>query len=363
MNIAVDAMGGDYAPASVVEGAVHAAREADISITLVGDEKRIMAELEKFPGTNLPITIKSASEVIEMGESPSLALRKKKNSSIKVAMELVKAGEAKAVVSAGNTGAVLASSIMVLKPLKGIDRPTLATFLPTAREGQMTILVDAGANVDCKATQLFQFGIMGSVYAQYILEKKSPKIGLLSIGEEDNKGNEVSKGAFQLFSQSNLNFIGNVEAKEVFRGAADVLVCDGFTGNIALKIGESLAEMFINTMKAAFSQNFFSKIAYFLMKTHLRDLKTKIDYSEYGGAPLLGINGICIIGHGSSSPKAIKNAVTLAARLAKMDLNDHISREIEHNMAIQSPSGRKMGFLSRVSPYYKSIYSGEKRES
>jgi len=353
MNVAVDAMGGDYAPAAVVEGAVYAAREAGLAITLVGDEKRVLEELKKFPHDNLLITIKPASDVIEMGESPSLALRRKKNSSIKVAMELVKSGEAAAVVSAGNTGAILASSIMILKPLKGIERPTLASFLPTAKSGQMTILVDAGANVDCKAHKLLQFGIMGHAYAQYILDKESPKIGLLSIGEEDNKGNEASREAFQLFNRSGLNFIGNVEAKEVFRGTADVLVCDGFTGNIALKIGESLAEMFISAIKGAFSRNLFSKMAYFFMKTPFQELKAKIDYSEYGGAPLLGINGICIIGHGSSSPKAIKNAIILAARLAEKDLNARISQEITSRLGIQTVPGKKSAFLSWIRPYHQ----------
>jgi len=360
MNIAVDAMGGDYAPASVVEGAVQAVKQAnDIYVTLVGDERRILLELSKFGNTDQRIRIRPASDVIAMDDPPAQALRKKKDSSIKVAMELVKSGEASAVVSAGNTGAILASSIMVFKPIKGIDRPTLATFLPTIREGDFVILVDAGANVDCKAVQLFQFGIMAHVYAQYVLGKRSPKIGLLSIGEEDNKGNEVSKGAFQLFSQSNLNFIGNVEAKEVFRGTADILVCDGFTGNIALKIGEGLAEMFINSMRKAFSQNIWSKLAYFLMRKHLRDFKAKVDYSEYGGAPLLGINGVCIIGHGSSSAKAIKNAISLASKLAKMNLHEHISSEMAQNAALKATMGKRSGFFRRVNPYYKSFYSGE----
>lgn len=348
MNIAVDAMGGDHAPAAIVEGAVYAARETGFSITLVGDEKKVLEELKKFPTDNLPITIRPATEVIEMDETPALALRRKKNSSIQVAMELVKSGEAQAVVSAGNTGAVLASSMMILKPLKGIERPTLATFLPTAKKDQRTILVDAGANVDCKAVKLFQFGIMGHAYAQHILGIESPKIGLLSIGEEDHKGNELSKEAFQLFNQSGLNFIGNVEAKEVFRGTADVLVCDGFTGNIALKIGEGLAEMFMDTIKAAFTRSLFSKMTYFFMKKHFQELRTKIDYSEYGGAPLLGINGICIIGHGRSSPKAIKNAITLAASLVEKDLNGYLSQEITSHLSLQSLQRKKTAFLSWI---------------
>lgn len=249
---------------------------------------------------------------------------------MKIGVDLVKNGEAGAFVSAGNTGAVLAYCTIILRPLKGVDRPAIAIQLPTLTG--TSILLDAGANVDCKTTQLFQFGIMGHVFAKYILEKENPGVGLLSIGEEDSKGNEITKEVFQMLKSSHINFIGNLEGKEVYRGNADVIVCDGFTGNVALKISESLAEMIGTNLKNLFNTNWTSKIGYFLLKPHLDEFKKKVDYSETGGAPLLGINGVCIIAHGSSSPKAIKNAINRANELIEKKINQHIQDDIELNL-------------------------------
>lgn len=350
LKIALDAMGGDYSPQASVAGAALAWQEFGPHLILVGDEKAIGQELEKFPQARPFLQIQPATEVIEMKDNPAQALRRKRNSSIGVAAELVKRGEAHAVVSAGNTGATLAASLLILKPLKGIDRPAIATFLPTASPQGFSILLDAGANVDCKADQLFQFGIMGHVYAQSILGTDSPRVGLLSIGEEDTKGNEVSKEAHRLLSKTSLNFIGNIEGREVFQGKADVIVCDGFTGNVALKIGESVAEMFANTMREAFTSSWRTRLAYLLMRSRFQALKKRIDYAEYGGAPLLGVNGVCIIGHGRSSPKAIKNAIGLAHRLLEKDLNDYIRAGIELNSELH-------GFKERKGRFWKSLQS------
>ena len=342
MKIAVDAMGGDHAPGAIVEGAVLAAREDGTEIILTGDEARIKAELEKFKDhSSLPIRVEHAEQVVEMDEAPAKVLRNKKKSSMKIGVDLVKAGEAGAFVSAGNTGAVLAYCTIILRPLKGVDRPAIAIQLPTLTG--TSILLDAGANVDCKTTQLFQFGIMGHVFAKYILEKENPTVGLLSIGEEDSKGNEITKEVFQMLKSSHINFMGNLEGKEVYRGNADVIVCDGFTGNIALKISESLAEMIGTNLKNIFMTNWASKLGYFFLKPHLAEFKKKVDHSETGGAPLLGINGVCIIAHGSSSPKAIKNAIKRAKELIEKKINQHIQDDIELNL-----DERKGGLWSSI---------------
>ncbi|MBI2878072.1 MAG: phosphate acyltransferase PlsX [Candidatus Tectomicrobia bacterium] len=343
-RIAVDAMGGDHAPRAIVEGAVLAVEEFPLQVILVGQEQAIRPELERFPQALSTIQIQPAADVIEMNETPSQALRRKRNSSVQVALDLVKRGEAQAAVTAGNTGAALAASMLVLRPLKGIDRPAIATFLPTATPKGISILLDAGANVDCRGSQLFQFGLMGSVYAQHALEVESPRVGLLSIGEEDTKGNEASKEAYQLLSKSSLNFIGNIEGKEVFQGKAEVIVCDGFTGNVALKIGESLAEMFEKMLREAFTASWRTKLAYLLVRPHLQAFKKRVDYSEYGGAPLLGVNGICIIGHGRSSAKAIKNAIGLSQRLVEKDLNGCIRAGSELNSELQEAKEPKKRF-------------------
>ncbi len=331
MKIVVDAMGGDYAPESAVEGAVMAAREYETEIILTGLSDKIHAVLDRLdPDHNLPILVVHADEVVEMHDSPGKVLRSKRKSSMKIGLDLVKDGTASAFLSAGNTGAVLAYSTVILRPLSGVDRPAIAIQLPTLKGN--AILLDAGANVDCKTSQLFQFGIMGHVFAEYILGKKNPRVGLLSIGEEDGKGNEIVKEAFQMLKASHINFIGNVEGKEVYRGNADVIVCDGFTGNVALKISESLAEMIGTNLKRMFQSNWLSKLGYLLLKPQLDEFKKKVDYSETGGAPLLGVNGVVIIAHGSSSAKAIKNAINRARELSEKNINAHIREGIESNL-------------------------------
>jgi len=331
MKIAVDAMGGDHAPGVVVEGAVLAAREYGVEIVLTGISGQVEAELSRFDDhMKLPIEVAHAEDVVEMHESPAKVLRSKKKSSIKVGLELVKSGDADAFVSAGNTGAVLAFSTFTLRLLKGVDRPAIAIQLPTLKGP--AILLDAGANVDCKTLQLFQFGIMGHSFAKYILGKETPAVGLLSIGEEDSKGNEVTREAFRMLKNSHINFMGNLEGKEVYRGNADVIVCDGFTGNVALKISESLAEMIGTNLKQLFHASWRTKLGYFFLKSHFMEFKKSVDYSETGGAPLLGVNGVCIIAHGSSSPKAIKNAVNRARELVEKRMNEHIRDDIESNL-------------------------------
>ena len=333
MKIVVDAMGGDYAPKAVVEGVVMAVKECNVQITLIGLSGLIEAELSKFEDwAELPIEIVHAEDVVEMHEAPSKVLRSKKKSSIKVGLDLVKSGHASAFVSAGNTGAVLAFATFTLRLLKGVDRPAIAIQLPTLKG--YSILLDAGANVDCKSSQLFQFGIMGHSFSKYIHGKVAPDVGLLSIGEEDSKGNDVTREAFQMLKNSHLKFIGNLEGKEVYRGNADVIVCDGFTGNIALKISESLAEMIGENLKQVFMANWVTKLGYYLIKPHFINFKKMVDHAETGGAPLLGVNGVCIIAHGGSSPKAIKNAIIRAKELVEKKMNEHIRDDIESNLVL-----------------------------
>ena len=348
MKIVVDAMGGDHAPAAVVEGAVLAAREYNTKIILTGLRERIQAELDKHdPDHTLPIEIVHAEQIVEMHDIPGKALRTKKKSSMKVGLDLVKQGVGAAFLSAGNTGAVLAYSTVILRPVKGVDRPAIAIQLPTSKG--ISILLDAGANVDCKTNQLFQFGIMGHVFAEYILEKENPSVGLLSIGEEDGKGNEIVKETFQMLKNSHINFIGNLEGKEVYRGNADVIVCDGFTGNVALKISESLAEMIGANLKLMFQSNWLSKLGYLLLKPKLLEFKKKVDHSETGGAPLLGVNGVVIIAHGSSSPKAIKNAINRAQELSEKNIIEHIKQDIELNLSdIENSKGTLWGQIKDI---------------
>ena len=348
MKIVVDAMGGDHAPAAVVEGAVLAAREYNTKIILTGLRERIQAELDKHdPDHTLPIEIVHAEQIVEMHDIPGKALRTKKKSSMKVGLDLVKQGVGAAFLSAGNTGAVLAYSTVILRPVKGVDRPAIAIQLPTSKG--ISILLDAGANVDCKTNQLFQFGIMGHVFAEYILEKENPSVGLLSIGEEDGKGNEIVKETFQMLKNSHINFIGNLEGKEVYQGNADVIVCDGFTGNVALKISESLAEMIGANLKLMFQSNWLSKLGYLLLKPKLVEFKKKVDHSETGGAPLLGVNGVVIIAHGSSSPKAIKNAINRAQELSEKNIIEHIKQDIELNLSdIDNSKGTLWGQIKDI---------------
>ncbi len=337
MKIAVDAMGGDNAPQAVVDGAVQAARDFNVGIILVGIEKAVREELDKYPqAKTLPIEIYNASEVVDMLDSPATVFRRKKNSSIRVANELVKNGEAAAVFSAGHTGAAMSTSLFVLGRVEGVERPAIATFMPTI--SGTSIVLDVGANVDCKPNHLLQFAVMGDVYAKYLLKNPNPRVGLLSIGEEETKGNELTKEAFKLLTETSLNFIGNVEGRDVMSGKADVVVCDGFIGNVVLKVSEAVAEAVGLFLKQGIERSQLSKLGYLLMRPAFQSLKQKVDYAEYGGAPLVGINGISIISHGRSSDRAIKNAIRVAADLAASEVNKHIHEDIEKNMELTRTS-------------------------
>ncbi|HYR42531.1 MAG TPA: phosphate acyltransferase PlsX [Terriglobia bacterium] len=326
IKIAVDAMGSDQAPAVEVEGAVRAAAEYGIAIVLVGQEDRIREHLQRHGVANLPIEIVHASEVITMEESAATAARKKKDSSIRVAARLMRDSGISGIVSAGNTGAVMATVKMVVGTLPVVDRPALSTVLPT-QKGKPAILLDVGANVDCKPHHLEQFAIMGDIYSRAIFGIRRPRVGLLSIGEEDSKGNELTKEAFKSLKRAPINFIGNVEGRDIFKGDVDVIVCDGFTGNVALKLSEGLIETFSAMLRQELEKTLASKVGYIFSEKAFRAFRRRLDYSEYGGAPLLGINGITIVCHGRSNANAIKNAVRVANDFCKHHVNSAIETE------------------------------------
>jgi phosphate acyltransferase len=330
VKIAVDAMGGDHGPAVVVEGAVAAVRELGASVVLVGDKAAIEAQLTRL-GASSSVEIRHASQVVGMGESPSQALRRKRDSSLRIAAELVRDGEASAFVSAGNTGAAMAVAMFVVGVLRGVDRPAIAAVLPNLKSH--SVLLDVGANVDPKPWHLFQFAVMGNVYARDILGIDRPRVGLLSVGEEEGKGNELTKEAYEQLKDSSLNFLGNVEGRDIYNGACDVIVTDGFTGNVALKISESLAEMVGALIKEELMRDMRSKLAAALARPAFDRFKKRVDYAEMGGAPLLGIDGGAIICHGSSPVKAINNAVRVAGEWATAGLNEHIRAALENETA------------------------------
>jgi len=326
MKIALDAMGGDYAPAVTVQGALEAVAEyKELLVILVGDETELRNELKGKDYPPSSINIRHASQVVGMGESPVSALRHKKDSSVRIAIEMVKSGEADAMVSAGNSGVVMATALFILGKIKGIDRPAISAVMPTLKG--LFVLIDAGANVDCKASHLLQFAVMGKIYARNIFNIDNPKVGLLGIGEEDAKGNELTREAFKLLKNADINFIGNIEGKDIFTGLADVVVCDGFVGNIALKISEGLAEAIVKMLKREVSERAMGRMGYIFLKDALKGFKKRTDYSEYGGAPLLGISKPCIISHGRSTAKAIKNAIKTAKEFCKKGLIDTIANE------------------------------------
>jgi glycerol-3-phosphate acyltransferase PlsX len=326
MRLALDAMGGDFAPAVTIEGAIAAAKESKHEIILVGHEKTLRDGLAKFDVKNLPIIVQHATEEIGMDESPAQAVRQKKDSSLAVAARLVADGKADALVSAGNSGAAMASALLYMRRLPGVSRPAIATVFPTVK-GFCTVL-DVGANVDCKPKHLQQFAIMGKVYSKAVFGIQDPRIGLLSIGEEETKGNELSLASYELLKTTPLNFIGNVEGRDITRGNCDVAVCDGFIGNIILKFGEGVAEMMLKLVKDELKAHPFAWASLPFLWAALKDLRKKVDYSDYGGAPLLGVDGVCIISHGRSNAKAIKNALLAAARCAERSLNKEIAAEI-----------------------------------
>jgi glycerol-3-phosphate acyltransferase PlsX len=330
MRIVVDAMGGDRAPVVEVEGAVEAVRsgEIDADLILVGDEAKLREELQRLKASDEPrLKIEHAPERIEMGEDPARQVRRKKGSSIGVAMRLLKAREADGLVSAGNTGAVVASSLLLLGRIRGVRRPAIATFLPTPRGG--AIILDVGANSDCTPQNLLQFAVMGEIYARRLLGRENPKVGLLNIGEESMKGNKLVQSSHPLLAASGLNFVGNVEGRDVFAGAADVVVCDGFVGNVVLKFSESVIHLLTSMIREQIGNDLRNRIGALLMRPVFRSVSQQLDYAEYGGAPMLGVDGVVIIAHGSSSPKAIKNAIFVAVRFAKERINDHIRSELQ----------------------------------
>ncbi len=339
MKIAVDAMGGDHGPAVVVEGAVAAVREFGAAVVLVGDKPAIEREVARLNAQSLALEICHASQVVGMGESPSHALRRKRDSSLRVSAELVRDGKAAGFISAGNTGAAMAISMFVIGVLPGVDRPAIAAVLPNLRK--FTILLDAGANVDPKPWHLLQFAVMGHVYARDILGLDSPRVGLLSVGEEEGKGNELTKEAYELLKGSSLNFVGNVEGRDIYNGRCDVVVTDGFTGNVALKISESLAEMLGSMIKEELTRDTRSKLGAALSMPAFERFRRRIDYTEVGGAPLLGIDGVAIICHGASPVKAIKNAVRVALEWAQAGLNEHIKAAIEAEVARGGREGER----------------------
>src|SRR5919198_1041287 len=337
MKIAVDAMGGDYGPAVVVEGAVAAAREFGAELLLVGDKAAIEREVTRLHAESLPLAIRHASQVVSMAESPSQALRRKRDSSLRVAAQFVKEGEAAAFVSAGNTGAAMAIAMFVIGVLPGVDRPAIAAVLPNRR--RFTVLIDVGANVDPKPWHLLQFAVMGHVYSRDILGYDNPRVGLLSVGEEEGKGNELTREAYEQLKESSLNFVGNVEGRDIYNGRCDVVVTDGFTGNVALKISESLAEMVGAMIKEELTRDVRSKVAAGLALPAFTRFKRRVDYTEMGCAPLLGIDGAAIICHGASPVKAIKNAVRVARDWAKAGVNEHIKAALEAEVARGSREG------------------------
>lgn len=330
MIIALDAMSGDIGPAVIVKGAVDAARDYNVSIFLIGQELLLASELAKHSTNGLNITIKNATQVIAMDDELSVALRKKRDSSTLIAADLVKKKEADVMISAGNTGAVMAIAKMKFKVLNGVERPAIATTLPT--KNGTAILLDVGANVDCKPNHLFQFAVMGNIYAQHILHIPNPKIGLLNIGEEELKGNELSKETYQIFKVAPFDFIGNVEGRDIFQGKADVIVCDGFTGNVALKVAESVAELISELIKNGIKKNKLAQIGALFMKPVFNTLRVKTDHAEYGGAPLLGLNDVCIICHGGSCSRAIYNSIVVAKELISKSVNEKIKFQINSHV-------------------------------
>jgi glycerol-3-phosphate acyltransferase PlsX len=326
--IALDAMGSDKAPKPEVEGAILAARHYGVEVLLVGPEHQLRSTLTDHPAASLlPIKIVNATEVIGMHEKAAQSVRAKKDSSLRVGLRLVRDGKASGFVSAGNTGAVMATAKMVLGTVPGVDRPGLAAVFPTGA-GTAALLLDVGANVDSKPHNLEQFAVMGEIYYRLILGNPKPRVGLLSIGEEESKGNELTREAYKLLKQLPFHFVGNVEGRDLYNGKLDVIVCDGFVGNVALKISEGMAEAVRFLLKESLRATITRQVGFLLSRRAFDDFKKRLDYSEYGGAPLLGVKGVCIVGHGSSNANAIKNAIRVAAEGSRFDINGKIEQEL-----------------------------------
>ena len=320
-------MGTDGAPLSEIEGVIRAARERLAKILLVGPEDMLKRELARRQAQGLPIEVVHASETVTMDDAGAKTFRRKRDSSVQVAARLVRDGKADGMVSAGNTGAVMTTAKIVFGALEGVDRPALAAAFPTSA-GKAAVLLDVGANVDCKAQHLEQFAVMGEIYYRVIFGVERPRVGLLSIGSENHKGNDLTREAFRRLKDLPLKFVGNVEGRDLYNGRVEVIVCDGFIGNVALKISEGLIEATSSLMRESLSSTLTSKVGYVLSRSAFRHFKKRMDYSEYGGAPLLGVRGVCLIAHGSSNDNAIKNAIRVAAGFVQGNVNDKIEREL-----------------------------------
>lgn len=338
-RIAIDAMGGDHAPGEVVAGALRAREELGVEVLLVGDLEQVEAAM-RHHSTSSPLEIISAEGTVEMGEEPLSALRRKPKASINVAMDLVKQGRADAVVSAGHSGAAMAAALLRLGRLPGIDRPAIGAVFPTMIAGKPVIVLDVGANVDCKPKFLEQFAVMGSIYSQYVLGVTEPKVGLLNIGEEDCKGNDLALRTHQLLQESDrMTFIGNAEGRDVLSGQFDVIVCDGFVGNVLLKFAEAVGEVVLQILREELPQGMHGKLGVSILKPNLKRIKQRIDHAEHGGGLLLGVNGVCIISHGSSQAPSIFNAVRLAREAVDNQVSDRIRANYVENQesAVSSP--------------------------
>jgi len=345
VKIAVDAMGGDFAPEMAVKGAILAARAHNINTILVGDEPQVREELEKNEGLELPIEVYHASEIIEMGEKPYHLIRKKKKSSLRLAFELVKENEAQAILSAGNSGAVVYGALFIFKRLKNISRPGIATIMPSLSGTVMVI--DAGANTICKPQNLVQFALMGSVYFKHVFGLLDPRVGVLSNGEEETKGTELTRQTNELLKKSSLNYIGYVEGREVFGGNVDIVVCDGFVGNVLLKVTEGVAESIVINLKAEIQKRFLSRIGYFFAKKSFLNFKKQLDYAEYGGAPLLGVKKPVIICHGKSNARAFMNAIRVANAYVQKDITGKLIEELQHDKNLDSLRKRP-SFIDKI---------------
>src|SRR3954451_11472451 len=328
MKIALDAMGGDFGPSYLVPGAIMALKEYRHidKLYLVGDTPQIEAELKKLGCNDGKIEIVHATQVVDMSDKAWSAVRRKKDSSVSRAVDLVKHGQANAIVSAGHTGAAVAASMIKLRTLPGIDRPGIAAVLPT--ETNVFVLMDAGANIDARPEHLLQYAFMGSVYSSHVLGYKNPTVGLISLGEEDVKGNEMTKEVFKMLKKSSLNFVGNIEGRHLFEDPVEVVVCDGFVGNVILKTCESISVAIFQWLKHELSRTTMRKLGALIVKPAFKQIADKTNYEYYGGSPLLGVNGICIIAHGASTPLAIKNALRVAAESIEQQVNPHIVEEI-----------------------------------
>ena len=340
--IALDAMGSDRAPKPEIEGAIQAARHYDVRVLLIGPEATVKAELERHPtAARLPIEVVHASQYITMHDKAVQAVRSKRDSSMRVGLRLVREGRASGFVTAGNTGAAMTTAKMVLGAIHGVDRPALAAVFPTA-PGTAAILLDVGANVDCKPHNLEQFAVMGEVYSRAMFGKKAgssgPRVGLLSIGEEETKGNELTRESFHLLRRLPLNFVGNVEGRDLYNGRVDVIVADGFVGNVALKISEGVANLVRSTLKESLKATITRQVGALLSRSAFIDFKKRLDHTEYGGAPLLGVKGVCIITHGSSNANAMKNAIRVAAEFSRRGINQSIA----HALAALRPAVAKV---------------------